>query len=440
MMPVNAFDLLTQRIDGKLVGLTPNTPKRCIFRVYTELRNVNKKAYEPQLLAIGPYHRGKDDLKQMEEHKLWYLKLLLQRRSESSVKRYIDAMGELEESARKCYAEPISLNSNEFIEMLLLDGCFIIELFRRVVKMDLRDKCDPIFQLCWMWNKLLRDLLLFENQLPLFVLTKLIEMTTVPHQPSNLIYIFMLSSRRLILPCGGQTELSDAELQNIGHVLAWSHNDQRIGHFLALAHTSATPRENGIGGNVVGAEKWDSIPSATELQEAGVKFKKLETGGFLDIKFNNGVMEIPLLKIVDSTESMLRNMIAYEQYNQNNNPKYFTEYMNFMDNLINSPKDVELLRLRGIIVHWLGDDEAVSTMFNKLGENVILVSNLCFAQIFRDVNKHCHRRRNVRMAKLRRNYFNSPWALISFLAATFLLILAIVQTIMSFVSYFVPKK
>ena len=175
MMPVNEFDLLSQRIDGKLTGLTPNAPTCCIFRVYTELRNVNKKAYEPQLLAIGPYHRGKDDLKQMDDHKLRYLKLLLQRRRENSVERYIDAMRELEESARKCYAEPISLTTNEFVEMLLLDGCFIIELFRRLVMMDLRDEHDPIFQFDWMFNSLNRDLLLFENQLPFFVLTKLFE-------------------------------------------------------------------------------------------------------------------------------------------------------------------------------------------------------------------------------------------------------------------------
>lgn len=58
-----------------------------------------------------------------------------------------------------------------------------------------------------------------------------------------------------------------------------------------------------------------------------------------------------------------------------------------MDNLTNSPKNVKLLRRRGIIEKWLGDDEAISTMFIKLGENV-MVSKDCYAQIFRDVHKH----------------------------------------------------
>ena len=158
-----------------------------------------------------------------------------------------------------------------------------------------------------------------------------------------------------------------------------------------------------------------------------------------DIKFNNGVMKIPFLKIEDQTESIFRNLITYEQYSQNN-PQYFTEYMQFMDYLINSPKDVELLRRQGIIANWLGDDEAVSTMFNKLGD-CVTVSNLCYAQIFRDVNKHYRRRQNVWMAKLRHNYFNSPcWALISVLAAAFLLMLALTQAIFSVFSYIVSKK
>jgi hypothetical protein len=151
MSAIDGVDLVSIRIDEKLAGFTPNDPECCIFRVHTQLRNVNEKAYEPQLLAIGPYHRGKGGLRQMEEHKLGYLQQLLQRRNESSVERYIKAMRELEGRARRCYAEPISLTTDEFVEMMLLDGCFIIELFRKWAKEELRDECDPIFRLDWMF-------------------------------------------------------------------------------------------------------------------------------------------------------------------------------------------------------------------------------------------------------------------------------------------------
>ncbi|KAL0421263.1 UNVERIFIED_CONTAM: hypothetical protein Slati_3149200 [Sesamum latifolium] len=91
------------------------------------LRNVNSQCYEPDIVAIGPYHSNKDNFKMMEEHKLRYLQLLLERKKEN-VERYILAMGELEHEARNCYADSIHLNSAKFIKMLVLDGCFIIEL------------------------------------------------------------------------------------------------------------------------------------------------------------------------------------------------------------------------------------------------------------------------------------------------------------------------
>lgn len=413
---------ITIRIDEKLAGLTPNDPECCIFRVHTQLRKVNEKAYEPQLLAIGPYHRAKDDLRLMEEHKLRYLQLLLRRRNESSVKTYIKAVKELEERARKFYAEPISLTSDEFVEMMLLDGFFIIELLRKVARKVSIDIYDQIFRLSWIFYNVRRDLVLFENQIPFFLLTKLFEMTKAPNQQDNLIDLAIFFFQDSFI--GRISELSHESFENIGHLLA-------------LLHKSIIPSEEVVAvGN-----PWNLIPSATELQEAGVKLKKLEISGgsFFDIKFNNGVLEIPLLNIEDRSESIFRNLIAYEQYRHINHLRYFTAYVSFMDNLINSPKDVELLRRRGIIQHFLGDDEAVSTMFNKLCDCVI-ASDSYYEEILRNLNNHCGRRQNVWIAKLRHNYFNSPWALISFLAAAFLLLLALTQTIFSILSYTSTRK
>jgi hypothetical protein len=145
------------------------------------------------------------------------------------------------------------------------------------------------------------------------------------------------------------------------------------------------------------------------------------------------VIEIPLMKIEERSESIWRNVAAYEQYCQNNQHKFITGYLSFMGYLINSPKDVEFLRKQGIIEKFLGDDEAVSTMFKNLGNNAI-VFNLYFAELFRNVNKHCRRRQNVWMANLKHNYFSSPWAFISFLAAASLLLLTLTQTIFSILS------
>ncbi|KAI8012376.1 UPF0481 protein [Camellia lanceoleosa] len=111
-MPESAHNMID--IDKKLNELPPMPSERCIFRVLDRLRNENKKAYKPEVVAIGPYHHGKDNLQPMEEHKLRYLKQLLNRRNETSAERYMVAMRESEQKARRFYADPISLDSNKY--------------------------------------------------------------------------------------------------------------------------------------------------------------------------------------------------------------------------------------------------------------------------------------------------------------------------------------
>ncbi|KAL8501733.1 hypothetical protein ACS0TY_021012 [Phlomoides rotata] len=60
----------------------PQSPAR-------QLREVNNKAYDSQMVAIGPYHHGKDELKKMEELKLRFMRSLLNRKSDVPVERYL---------------------------------------------------------------------------------------------------------------------------------------------------------------------------------------------------------------------------------------------------------------------------------------------------------------------------------------------------------------
>ena len=102
-------DNVAIRIETMLRDLSPTPSEQCIFKVPEELRMVNEKAYKPEIISIGPYHRNKGDhLRTMEEHKARYLQALLQRQNEQSVATLVQAMRELEVRARRCYAEPIN--------------------------------------------------------------------------------------------------------------------------------------------------------------------------------------------------------------------------------------------------------------------------------------------------------------------------------------------
>ncbi|KAL9394179.1 hypothetical protein Peur_013464 [Populus x canadensis] len=83
----------------------------------------------------------------------------------------------LEEKARSCYEGPIILSSNEFVEMMVLDGCFVLELFRGVAEGFKKlgyPRNDPVFVMRCSMYSIQIDMIMLENQLPLFVLDRLL--------------------------------------------------------------------------------------------------------------------------------------------------------------------------------------------------------------------------------------------------------------------------
>ncbi|WMV23173.1 hypothetical protein MTR67_016558 [Solanum verrucosum] len=187
------------------------------------------------------------------------------------------------------------------------------------------------------------------------------------------------------------------------------------------------------------------MPNATELSEAGVSFAKVsfinknkdnigDMTNLLDIKFEKGLMEIPCFRVKDDTETVLRNLIAYEQQSFDVHPTYFSDYTTFMNHLIDSDKDVNLLRQKGIIVNWIGEDKDVASLFNKIGNGVTTYSDFYYKEEFRKAAEHCQKPWNKMKANLKHNYFSSPWVGASTVGAIILLILTTIQTILAITS------
>ncbi|KAI8011082.1 UPF0481 protein [Camellia lanceoleosa] len=420
-VPEERADNVSIRITEKLANFYHPSSECCIFRMHDGFRRQNEKAYEPLMVAIGPYHRGKAKLKQMEEHKLWYLEQLLNREKNKSVNEYIMAIKELEERARNCYAETIPLESDEFVEMMLLDGVFIIELFRKSIMRRLRAENDHIFQSEHIRYALRRDLILLENQLPFFILVRLFNMTKTDLD----LEIIEIAVKFL------QYNAPEQKLEAPRRI-----SINNIKHLLHLVHSCWCFEFSEMNRNAT-KKQLEFINSATELQESGIQFKKAKETNLFDINFTSGILEIPFLIIEgEPGESFFTNIVAFEVCPSYDEPRYVCDYVVFMNCLINSSKDVRLLCHSGIIESWVGDDAELYSMWHKLFNITITdTENFSYSQVFNDVNNHCKRRQNVWMANLKRNYFNSPWALISFLAATILLLLTVAQTIFSILSF-----
>ncbi|XP_021288603.1 UPF0481 protein At3g47200-like [Herrania umbratica] len=471
--------------------------KAYLLRVPHQIRQVNESAYEPQLISIGPYHLcAKPHLIEMEVYKKRCLQRILERKGQQSKERCLNAMNL--ERARKWYSPSLSkilenpIAYKEFEEMMLHDGCFIVELLSGKVPGD-----DPIFKLKWVVNALFHDFLLLENQLPFFVLVGLYQVIKDPSDEKDFAcQAFSVLSNFFPGPKKwNKNPPTIKDTDNIKHLLSllhdnWSPSLQGIRRHQEYYRTKTEPakageearEEGGLAkwkftlcaiekpeekkfqgdeerGVTKGANhnsfkwkficcarekknvgkglvEWQSLRCATELEEAGIQFMNTEESdvkSLFDISFTDATMKIPTLVVDDYTERLFRNLIAYELYEEGST--YVIDYVTLMDNLIDTANDVQVLRFSGIIENMLGDDEAVAQMLNRLRDHVTLCGDtFYYEEIFVDVKKHCARRWNTWKAKLRHDYFNSPWALVSFIAA----LLVILLTMGQFITAIIP--
>ncbi|XP_049392345.1 putative UPF0481 protein At3g02645 [Solanum stenotomum] len=301
--------------------------------------------------------------------------------------------------------------------MLLFDGCFVVEFIRECCGIYPKGE-DKIININDSY--IFRDLMLLENQLPFFVLNKLHLMTKQVDEFSLAILADKLFTLQELTPNYSFTEREYCNEGNIKHLLHASH--------IFSCH-GMNPMKNSKNDKTSPTV----MPNATELSEAGVSYAKVKNmTSLFDIKFENGLMTIPYFQVVDGTETLLRNLIAYEQQSSDVDPTYFSDYATFMDHLINSEKDVNLLCQKGIIENWIGEDKEVASLFNKIGKGVTTYSNFYYKEEIKKAIEYREKPWNRMKANLMHNYFSSPWVGASTVAAIILLILTTIQTILTF--------
>ncbi|CAK7329334.1 unnamed protein product [Dovyalis caffra] len=205
-------------------------------------------------------------------------------------------------------------------------------------------------------------------------------------------------------------------------------------HLLDLFYSSLLPTSHVII-NFNDLEEYrpsdQSIQCVTQLRPSGIKFRPRKSDSFLDINFRNRVLEIPTITINDFTSTVLVNCVALEECEERRS-KYFSDYVSFMNCLINQPRDVTFLCSDGIITRFSQDDQYVTDLFNTLGKNIAFNIRECsLSKLFSEVESYY----SSNWATMRRTYFSSPWSFISVLSAFILLVLAMVQSIMSVLSY-----
>ncbi|XP_031282231.1 UPF0481 protein At3g47200-like [Pistacia vera] len=400
--------------------------KFSIFQTPKILSRHNEAAYKPNAFSIGPFHyRANKQLEATQKIKLKYLRDLLSRSSnpEELYSQLIATIRSVQREARDCYAGSIeSCVEEAFVEILVLDGCFISELFRKDAKKELRDPNDPIFTMSCLQKYLNHDLILLENQIPWIVLERLFSLTKLSPGKSLIelalkFFSNIFSSKQ---PSVQPNEFQDIEIKHILDLLR---------HSLLLPLSPDRFKGEPTG--------WEAFPCATKINEAGITFEKRMAGSILDINFKNGVLKIPPLLIQETTETILRNLISFEQCCPNYQP-IVTSYAKLMDNLIDTDKDIEILSDKNIIDNWLNPEDA-KQFFNKLYHDTY-VKQFFYHDICVKVTGHSKRLWPRWRFSYVHNYFGKPWAIVSQVVGTILLVLTLLQTLYAVLSYVGDKS
>ncbi|KAK6917035.1 Protein of unknown function DUF247, plant [Dillenia turbinata] len=401
--------------------------KRSIYKIPACVTELNKKAYMPQAVSFGPYHHGEKHLQQMEDHKHRALFHFL-KRSNRHFQLFVDSLAEAVQELKDSYdlLDPAwHEDTNAFLQLMILDGCFMLEILRTATQtLDDYAPNDPIFsghgQLHIM-PYVKRDMLMLENQLPMLVLEKLLAVESGKPMDeeflNKLINNFCSPGFPLVNKIGKCLHVLDAHRKCMLQV------DPRWKIRRAKRHAAVHGGTDEI------------IRSATELNEAGIRFKKSKSTSLRDISFHRGVLDLPMIVVDDTTESMFLNLMAFERFHVGAGNEV-TSYIFFMDNIIDSSGDVSLLHSKGIIQNAIGSDKAVAKLFNSISKDITLDPDSSLDIVHKKVNEYCKKRWNEWRANLIHTYFRNPWAILSVVAAIFLFALTILQTIYSIYPYY----
>ncbi|KAL0007597.1 hypothetical protein SO802_009099 [Lithocarpus litseifolius] len=302
-------------------------PECCIYRAPGRIRKINKEAYTPKLISIGPFHHGRKEvrdedgekeLRDTEKLKVRKLKEFCDRtgKCQKEIARIIERN---QDKIRRCYSESFDINKEDFMKMVLLDSTFIIEILLRA---DDREKYKDDFILSNpMLNDNIRlDLILLENQLPFFILKEIYEKFYERHSEKP---IFQLACHYF-----GRYIKKKPEGEKM----------KKVKHFTDLIRLSSCPD------NLKFKKRAKNPCTATKLYETGVVFK-LHDQGLLDMHFQKSLstktsscfnfswllkcllgltgfeclehtqplLKIPRFVIDDDTEVLLRNIMLLEQ-------------------------------------------------------------------------------------------------------------------------------
>lgn len=392
------------------------TRECCIYKVPESLREVNRKAYIPQMISLGPiryYKRFETNTNNILKR---YKQKFIDRTSKQLVERFEIYIETNRQRIRACYDDDYFVYRPD--ADMVGDIIFIFELFIR--NNQKQREFDYLLDTSKIKSAVKRDLQVLEHQIPYFVFREMfLEIAESVCPAEQMLYSdpFLILALRFFF---GDENVLSIDSQDLRHF-----TDLRRYYLL----NKFQPQNGNSNTHIT------DMRCATKLQASGVEFAESDDFSVSceyvkkGLKTQQLVLKIPHFEVDNDTECLIRNVMAFEQlhYPLETHVCSFFFLMGF---LVDTQRDVDLLVEKGILSNVVGDHAAVVTMFNQLGIQVTPGFS-CYADIGEKLKGHYEKRWNHTKASLKSVYFRDPWIATGTVVAAVLLLLTLVQTVCS---------
>ncbi|KAL9371164.1 hypothetical protein Peur_036304 [Populus x canadensis] len=459
----------------------------CIFNVPKALMTSDPDSYTPQEVAIGPYHHWRPELYEMERYKLAAAKRTQKKIQSLKFQHIVDHLSKLELKIRACYHKFLDFSNETLTWMMAIDASFLLEFLEiyaikegiaitRVSSRSMSHLVDYAGRKS-AHNAILRDMAMLENQIPLFVLRKILEVQLSSLElADDMLCSMLLGFCKELSPFKLMQDIPKIHISQCAHLLDYLY-DMIVPKVEAppeiISEADDQPeamegRYNSSGNSShirdLFSEIWKiitrlnkgpikkksnrrmrtrievnrpplveeiTIPCVTELSKSGVCFAPT-TGNILSITFDVKAVTLylPVISLDVNTEVILRNLVAFEASNASG-PLVFTRYTELMNGIIDTEEDVKFLREKGIILNRLKSDEEVANLWNGMSKSIRLTKVPFLDKVIEDVNKYYNQRWTVKVGKFMKRYVFGSWQFLTLLAAIFLLLLMTLQAFCS---------
>ncbi|OAY77354.1 UPF0481 protein [Ananas comosus] len=283
------------------VGAVFKSGKTLIQRVPEPFRSIENGAeyFNPQIVAIGPYHRDDPQVQPTEEIKKAIARDFCNS-TRHSVEEFYAKVGEVAGEARSCYADRFDdmISEKEFTDMMFFDGCFLLA----AIAYDTGEALESSFLKTWMtatdyrWYLISRDWMLLENQIPWVVLEALMSLRPVPINRFVQQFPFTMFG-------------------DYNNTLQGEGSGHKPCHLLDLVHHGHLGPEFKQEDEKAAAG-WSLFSSAMDLAEVGVRIRASKTFYFRDISFHRdllfGRLSLPPIFVNSWSQVLIANMVAFE--------------------------------------------------------------------------------------------------------------------------------